>query len=282
MSHELARGRLTASVDPWGAFGSYAALFVRSLRASLAYRQALLPSLLSAALVYCVPVLVWRHVYAANPGARAVPAATLFPYLLLAACLNFALGMNVEARVGQRIRTGMIATDLLKPIDFQLAQASQALSDGLFNSLLCIPLVGIAFVVLGVAALPASPLALLVFCVSAVLAFVIMFSLSFIFVQAAFFTNSGYGIFAARNALQLTFSGLSAPLVLFPAWLRGVSEFLPFRHSIHTPISLYLGWFEGTDALALLVQQFAWAALLFSLGRFVHGLAIRRLEIQGG
>ena len=46
------------------------------------------------------------------------------------------MGMSVEFRIGQRIRQGLIATDLLKPVDFQIAQGIQALSDGLFNGAL--------------------------------------------------------------------------------------------------------------------------------------------------
>jgi ABC-2 type transport system permease protein len=261
---------------------SYVALFTRSVRANFAYRQAIVPSMVSAAISYAVPLLVWRHVYAASPHAPALPADALFPYLLLAGCLNFAFGMNVEFRVGQRIRTGMIATDLLKPVDFQLAQASQALSDGLFNVLLCLPIAGVAYGMLRSGLLPANLAAFLLAVPSALLAFVIMFAVSFLFVQAAFFTYSGYGILAARNALQQTFSGLSAPLILFPAWLRHVSEWLPFRHTIYTPLSIYLGWARGRDALALLFVQALWALGLLALGKGALALALRRLEIQGG
>jgi ABC-2 type transport system permease protein len=261
---------------------SYFALFARSVRANFAYRQSLLPSMLSAGLSYAVPVLVWRHVYAANPRSQAVPSATLFPYLLLAGCLNYALGMNVEARVGQRIRTGMIATDLLKPVDFQLAQASQALSDGLFNLFLCLPIGLVAYLVLGSGVLPADGFALLGSALSVALAFAILFSVSFLFVQAAFYTYSGYGIFAARTALQQTFSGLSAPLLMFPSWLKATSEWLPFRHTIHSPISIYLGWTHGAAIWQTLGAQALWATLLFMLGRWTLGHALRRLEIQGG
>lgn len=261
---------------------SYVALFVRSVRANFAYRSSLLPSMVSAGISYAVPVLVWRHVYAANPRAATVPAAALFPYLLLAGCLNYALGMSVEFRIGQRIRTGAIATDLLKPVDFQLAQASQALSDGLFNVFLCLPIGFVAYLALGQGMFPASGLALIGFVFSVALSFVIMFSISFLFVQAAFFTYSGYGIFAARTALQQTFSGLSAPLVMFPLWLRSLSEWLPFRHTIHSPISIYLGWTRGAALWHTLAEQALWAVLLFGLGRWTLGLALRRLEIQGG
>lgn len=282
LTQALEAARRSAPVSLGDELRSYGALFVRSARANFAYRQSLLPSMLSAGLAYAVPVLVWRHVYATNPGGLGVPAREMFPYLLLAGCLNFALGMNVENRVGQRIRTGMIATDLLKPVDLQLAQASQALSDGVLNVFLCLPIAAVAYAALGHDVLPASGVALLAFAVSASLSFLIMFSISFLFVQAAFYTYSGYGIFAARTALQQTFSGLSAPLALFPAWLRDTSEWLPFRHTIHSPISIYLGWLHGAPLLRTLALQLVWVVVLFGLGRWALVRALRRLEVQGG
>ena len=259
------------------------ALFVRAVRASFAYKPSLLLSMLSAGFAYLIPMLVWRHIYAAGQRQpRLISAAELFPYLLLAGCLNFAFAMNVEARIGQRIRLGLIATDLLRPVDFQLAQLAQALSDGLFNLLLMLPIFGIALGVWGPSALPHDGAAFATFLLSVLLSFVILFAVSFIFVQASFITYSGYGIFVMRNALQQTFSGLSAPLVLFPPGLRAVSEWLPFRHTIHTPVSIYLGWLNGSAAWRALGAQALWAASLLALGRFLLGQSLRRFEIQGG
>jgi ABC-2 type transport system permease protein len=258
------------------------ALFLRAVRASFAYKPALLLSMLSAGFAYLIPMLVWRHIYAGRQQPRLISAEQLFPYLLLAGCLNFAFAMNVEARIGQRIRLGLIATDLLRPVDFQLAQLAQALSDGLFNLLLMLPIFGIALSVWGRGALPHGGAAFAAFLLSLLLSFVILFAVSFIFVQATFVTYSGYGVFVMRNALQQTFSGLSAPLVLFPPGLRAVSEWLPFRHTIHTPVSIYLGWLSGSAVWQALGAQALWAAALLALGRFLLGQSLRRFEIQGG
>ncbi len=258
------------------------ALFLRALRASFAYKPALLISMLSAGVAYAVPMLVWRHIYAGASRPLAIPAQRLFPYLLIAGCLNFAFAMNVEGRIGQRIRLGLIATDLLRPVDFQLAQLAQALSDGVFNLALVVPIFGVALLFWGRSALPDSAASLLAFAISVLLSFVILFAVSFIFVLATFVTNSGYGVFVARNALQQTFSGLSAPLALFPAGLRAVSEWLPFRHTIHTPVSIYLGWLRGAEVWRGLGAQVLWALGLLLLGRFLLGRALRRFDIQGG
>ncbi len=258
------------------------ALFIRAVRASFAYKPALLLSMLSAGFAYLIPMLVWRHIYASRQQPQVISAQALFPYLLVAGCLNFAFAMNVEARIGQRIRLGLIATDLLRPVDFQLAQLAQALSDGLFNLVLVLPIFGVALTFWGRNALPHDGAAFAAFLVSVLLSFVILFAVSFIFVQASFVTYSRYGVFMARNALQQTFSGLSAPLLLFPPALRAVSQWLPFRHTIQTPVAIYLGWLNGAEVWRALGAQTLWATSLLVLGRFLLGRSLRRFEIQGG
>jgi ABC-2 type transport system permease protein len=265
-----------------GELRAQAALFVRSARTSFAYKPAMLLGMLTVSIAYLVPMLVWRHVYAARGDTLAVPASRLFPYLLLAASLNFCFFLGVEARIGQRIRMGLIATDLLRPVDFQLTQLSQAMADVLLNVTMVLPFVALAYALWGDGALPHGGWALLGFVVSAWLALLIHFAISFIFVQTAFVTFSNYGIFVAKTALQQAFSGVSAPLALFPPALRGVAEYLPFCQTIHTPVSIYLGALSGSALVWALAVQAAWALGLLLFGRALLGLSLRYLEIQGG
>lgn len=258
------------------------ALFARAVRTSFAYKPALLLGMLTVGVSYAVPMLVWRHVYEARTVPLAVPAGRLFPYLLLAASLQFVCFMGVESRIGQRIRLGLIATDLLRPVDFQLTQLTQALADVLLNVTMVLPFVALSYALWGSAALPHDGLALLGFCASVFFALLIQFAISFIFVQTAFVTLSNYGVFVARTALQLTFSGISAPLALFPPALRAVAEGLPFCHTIHTPVSIYLGAIGGRAILDALVIQALWAVGLLLTGRWLLGISLRYLEIQGG
>lgn len=272
-----------AGSNAWsGELKAQLALFVRAARTSFAYKPALFISMGTVAVSYAVPLLVWRHIYSVRGASMAVPASRLFPYLLLAAVLHFAFFMGVETRVGQRIRMGLIATDLLRPVDFQLTQLVQALADLLLNVTVVLPFLGLAYALWGGAALPAGPVALAAFVLSASLAFLIQFSLAFIFVQTAFVTFSNYGIYVARNALQQTFAGISAPLALFPPTLRGIAEYLPFCHAIHTPVSIYLGAISGAAIGHALLVQAAWALGLLLVGRALLNYSLLHLEIQGG
>jgi ABC-type uncharacterized transport system permease subunit len=114
------------------------------------------------------------------------------------------------------------------------------------------------------------------------LAFVVQYSIVFLFIQGAFYTYSGYGLFASRIALHQTFSGLQAPLILYPPILLVIGRWLPFQHIIYTPLSIYMGRVEGTQAMSLLYEQALWAFGLYVVGHFTLRKALGQLEIQGG
>jgi len=272
---------LQTQLTPLEKLKSYTSLFVRSLKASFAYRASTITSLITAVFMYAVPLLLWHQVYKQKSD-LAISQEKMFPYLLLAGCLNYALGMSVEFRIGQRIRQGLIATDLLKPVDFQIAQGVQAVSDGIFNGVLGMMFFFSGFIFLGKDVFPASPTAFLLFNFSFLLAFLIQYLICFVFVQGAFYTYSGYGIFAARGALQQTFSGIWAPLIFYPGFLKTAGEWLPFRHTIYTPVSIYLGWVQGNEVFDLIYQQMAWVIGLYLLGRVLMVQSLKQMEVQGG
>ena len=73
-----------------------------------------------------------------------------------------------------------------------------------------------------------------------------------------------------------------APLTFYPAFLRTAGEWLPFRHIIYTPVSIYMGWAQDSVALDLILQQLAWVAGLYLLGKFLMIKSLKQLEVQGG
>jgi ABC-2 type transport system permease protein len=254
----------------------------RALKANFAYKASTFIGLFTSGLSYGTTILIWNHVYTQKGSVLSISQREMFAYLALAFCLNYALTINIDQRVGQRIRLGLIATDLLKPLDFQLSQATQALSDCLFNSFVGLGILGVVFYFLGSQILPKSPEAFGFFIVSLLLAFLVQYSIVFLFIQGAFYTYSGYGIFASRIALHQTFSGLMAPLTFYPPVLLSIGRWLPFQHVIFTPVSIYLGKVEGSSALRLLGEQALWGLGLYIVGNFVMRKALRQLEIQGG
>ena len=159
---------------------SYFSFLVRTLKANFAYKSSTFLGLFTASLVYSITVLIWSHVYSQQGHSLTVPKVEMFAYLALAFSLNYALNINIDQRIGNRIRTGLIATDLLKPVNFQLAQAMQALSDSLFNSFISLGILAAAYLALGPLVLPKSAATLGLFLVSLFLGFLIQYSIVFI------------------------------------------------------------------------------------------------------
>ena len=260
----------------------FLALAEKTVRTKLTYRLSTLIAFLAHGLGYAVFLLIWLELYRAAPGALGMPRHVLVAYLTVAFVLNSVLNLTVEGRFGLRLHQGLIVTDLLRPLGFLLQQLAQAMGDVIVNGLLVLPVCALGYLFLGSHVLPEGPLAFGLGALSASLALLINFALSYLIVQASFVLHSGYGILFARTALHQVFSGLSAPLVLFPDPLREVAGYLPFRHIIETPVLLWLGQVPHERISSLLLEQLGWAALLLTSGVAVFSQALRRHQIQGG
>lgn len=257
------------------------ALAEKTLRAKFAYRLALLISLLANALGYLVFFLVWSEVYRGG-GGGGLSSERLFPYLVTAFVLNFALSLNVEVRFGQRLRQGLITSDLLRPLGFMPFQLAQAIGDAAGNLVLVLPVVVLSMFEFGAAVLPSDVLSATAGALSMALGLLVNFAVSYLVVQATFVTSSFYGVYFTRVALHQVFSGLSAPLVLFPPALRAVAEWLPFRHVIETPARIWLGHTPLDQVLPLLAEQAAWGCGLLVVSVGLFRAALSRHQVQGG
>jgi len=260
----------------------FAVLAQKTAQTKLTYRLATLITLLASGFAYCVFLLVWQEVYRRDPHAGPLSREQMMAYLVVAFLVNSTLIMNVETRFLQRVRMGLVTGDLLRPLSFLFFQMAQATGDVIVNVIFAVPIYAAGLVFAGGALFPASPLAAALGALSVVLAFFIAFGVSYLLVQASFVLQSGYGIFFARAALHQVFSGLSAPLVMFPPPLRHVAEWLPFRCEIETPARLWLGHADLADAPLMLAQQAAWGVGLLVVGELLFRAVMRRHQVQGG
>src|SRR5665811_511136 len=69
---------------------------------------------------------------------------------------------------------------------------------------------------------------------------------------------------------------------VLPGWLRVITEILPLRGIVATPVSIYLGGTSGLAMLGFLGLQVGWLALLWWFTDKAWIRAFRAVEIQGG
>jgi ABC-2 type transport system permease protein len=179
----------------------------------------------------------------------------------------------------ERIRSGDVSIDLHRPADLQ----GWWLADDLGRA-------GFALISRGVPPMLGgalvfslrwpSPATWAAFAVAAFLAVLVSFGLRYLVSMAVFWLHDDRGINAISLVTTMFLSGMIVPLVVFPGWLGGVANVLPWTALIQSPADVFLG--KRTDLLAVYAFQAGWAAALLGVGRLVTLAARRRLVINGG
>jgi ABC-2 type transport system permease protein len=184
--------------------------------------------------------------------------------------------------VALRVRSGDVATDLQRPLDFQLSWLAQDLGRAAYHALFRgVPPFLIGAVLFDVL-VPTEPLVWLAFVASVGLAVVTSFAYRFLFNLVAFWLLDYRGAGALAMVASTFLSGQVVPIALFPAWLALAAWALPFAAMVQAPIEVWLGHAQGLELVGLLGLQAFWAATLLLLGRLVLRAGMRKLVIQGG
>ena len=260
----------------------YLSLMLMAVQALLAYRGTLALNIASNQIWVVVLFFLWQSVYAARPEVAGFDWSRMKSYLLLAFAVNALLSFYVEARLINTIRTGQVAVELLRPLDYLTAQLAgaigAALVEGAFSAGLAL---GLGLIAFGLPA-PASPLAAVLFPVSVALGFLVKFLISYLTGLLCFWTQSAFGLLLTRAAVTNTFSGVLIPLAFFPEPWRTLVGWLPFPTIVATPVGIYLGTVAGAAVWPALAVQTGWAVVLWLLARRLWQPASRSLTVHGG
>ena len=262
----------------------YLAFTVKAFQRTLTYRFELWMELFINVLFMLVYVYLWKALYTEQTSVEGYDLNRILTYIVVSqTLLTFTFTLRVARIIEDKVRTGEVVTDLMKPVDFQLmtlaTAAGTSTHTALFNML---PKFLLFSGVFGLS-LPRSPLIVLLFIISVVLGYVILFSIEFIIGIFAFWLVEIRGIyFIVIWGLSLLFSGYFLPLEFYPAFLAKIAEVLPFRAIIYFPTAIYTGQSTGSALVAALLIQLTWVVVLMGLGRLGYRAAFRKLVVQGG
>lgn len=178
-----------------------------------------------------------------------------------------------------RVRSGDIATDLMRPYDIQGYWLAQDYGRALFHlGARWVPpfAIGALFFHLR---LPMNAATYAAFVVSLAAGVTVSFAFRFLYNLASFWLVEFRGPMIFATSLMIFFSGAALPLTLYPAWLRVLCRALPFASTMQAPADVFL---EKPGAIAYIGVQILWAAILLWAGRLVLAAGGRRLVVQGG
>lgn len=184
--------------------------------------------------------------------------------------------------VKERVRTGDIAVDFLRPLDPQIAYLASDLGRAGIN------VVGRGLPALLVGALlfdlawPPEALSWAVGLGSIALAVVVAFAGNFIVNLLAFWLVEIRGVQLVWMIVAGLFCGLYLPVPWFPGWLQTMAHWSPFPAMLQIPLDILSGRVVDADMWSALGVQLFWAAALLGAGQVVLRAGRRRLEVQGG
>ncbi|XID96166.1 ABC transporter permease [Paenibacillaceae bacterium WGS1546] len=253
----------------------------RSFQNNIVYRLDYVAGVLNAIVLIFVNIAIWKAINADNESIGGIQLQILATYIVLSFLLQLVYAMN-EYVIEGKVRSGAIAMDLLKPINFRGYLFSYHLGTLVFRLLLqFVPACIVSAFVFQM--LPVfSPEMLLYFIVSAILGYLVLYNLNFIVWLSTFWFYWSFSLVTIKDAAILILSGALIPIWFLPPWLVDTISLTPFGYIFSTPILIYLGMMPEDQIFLNLGRQLIWVVVLFGAGKLLWMLASRKLVIQGG
>ena len=199
----------------------YLTFTVKAFQRTLTYRFELWMELLINVLFMLVYVYLWKALYTGRTSVEGYDLSRILTYIVVSqTLLTFTFTLRIARIIEEKVRTGEVVTDLMKPIDFQLMTLATAAGTSshtaLFNML---PKFLLFYGAFGLS-LPSSLLTVFLFIISVVLGYVILFSIEFIIGIFAFWVVEIRGLYAfVIWGLAMLFSGYFLPLEFYSRFL---------------------------------------------------------------
>ncbi|WP_327010187.1 ABC-2 family transporter protein [Dactylosporangium sp. NBC_01737] len=247
---------------------------------ALAYRGNFLLSLGGAAFQLIALLAVWK-VLLAGGQVSGFDWPHMRAYLVVAFASATLVGTFVDFRMSHRIRSGLVALDLVKPVDYQRARFAETVGGVWIEVVAVVAVVAVTVAAGGALDTPPGPM-LALFAASMILLVPLKFAVSYVSTLACFWTENFVGVLWARQALTNLLSGAVVPLVYFPGWLATSAQWSPFAGLTSTPALIFIGQASGTHALLLVTTQLGWVLAMWFGARTLFRRGLRRLTVNGG
>src|SRR5215204_577266 len=244
----------------------YWLMAVAGFRRWSTYRQAAVAGLVTNILFGFLRCAVLLTVFESSARVAGYDPASALTFVWVGQGLINVVLLWGGSELAERVRSGDVAIDLVRPWDLQSALLAEDLGRAAFAVLirLTVPMaVGLLAFDLR---LPSSPLTWLLFTVGTLLAVVVSFGVRFLLNLTAFWLLDWRGVFGLHWVASGVLAGLVVPIGMFPEWARIAIWCTPFPDMVQVPADLLI---ERGPALAMLAHQVGWAMVLLLAGRVV-------------
>jgi len=174
---------------------------------------------------------------------------------------------------------GRLSHRLLQPLDPAWHHVARHVSERFARLPFALALIALFFTLYPQAFWVPSLDNFLLFAVAVLLAFALRFLIQYTFALMAFWTERAIAIENFWLLFYLFFSGLIAPLEMFPPTVREVVIWTPFPYLIHFPAALLIGLPE--DIVRGFLVMLGWGLLFFVLNRWLWRRGLKQYSGMG-
>jgi ABC-2 type transport system permease protein len=247
---------------------------------ALAYRAEMIVWVLATTMPL-VMLALWTSVADGGPVGR-YGRPQFIAYFLATFVVRQLTGCWVFWEMTFEVRSGTLAMRLLRPIHPLWAYAFESVAATPMRLVVCIPAALATLLIVGRSGVTHEPMMWIAWLASIAGAWVLTLLVNFIVGSASFFVESSLKLMDLWLVFYFVLSGYLVPVDLFPASLRHVIDWLPFRFQIGLPVEIMTGAHSARECLVLLARQWSWvlAALLATATTWRFGL--KRFAAYGG
>ncbi len=228
-----------------------------------------------------VYIFVWKAIYNQTGDSGAFSLSQMVTYYILAISFSSIATWGVNETMAHSIRNGQINKELLNPISYfnyyfgiNLGEIAFATVIGITTFIICS--------IFWKLTLPANIIDFGLCLLVILLGIPTTFFIQMIVGTIGFYTNSIWGMQILRKAIIQIFSGIIAPISMFPLWFQELSKFLPFKELIYTPVNIWLGQVTYEQVMFVIIKQILWGIILYAIAKLFFNHAVKKLTINGG
>lgn len=227
-----------------------------------------------------VMLAVWFSLSEGGPISGYTQGDFVSYYLLLTFVRQIASAWVIW-HLDYEIRHGDLSAKLLHPIDPLHEYISDHLADKFLRLYILIPLAFLAWLIFPGIHYDVTLVTLPLMLIALAVGWVITFLSQYCFGLLAFWVSESITLNEIWFATSLMLGGIIAPLDLFPAQIKDVASYLPFRFMLSFPVEIVLGRLSSADLVTGLVTMLFWLLVAVVFYRWLWNRGIRQFSAFG-
>ncbi|SCZ09511.1 ABC transporter permease [Alkaliphilus peptidifermentans] len=261
----------------------YMRFLLNAFLSKVAYKFDAYLGVISQCVFLFIHISIWKALYisAEIVDVSSIDLKTMITYSVISAGISLFINNSVIGIMDQKIRTGEIAIDLLRPMNLKTTLFYRKMGDTCFVMIFqFLPVVMIFSFILRIN-YPSIEF-LLYFFITLINGMIIYFLITYIIGLIGFWYLSVWHLSRLLQDLVRLLSGSFIPLWFFPDILSTISLYLPFRFIYFVPISIFLGKVDVLEIYIMIALQIMWILILTIIEKVLWFKGIEKLVIQGG